>query len=91
MGELVKALLDLFTQSVDQSFHFLTVGAGDRTHPAIIDGSRCRAGSGYFQSERQKPARPRPRPTATLRARRTIRRGLPEAAALMLFEILAAR
>ena len=50
-----------------------------------------RARSAYFQSERQKPARPRLRPTATLRARRTIRRGFPEAAALMLFEILAAR
>jgi hypothetical protein len=50
-----------------------------------------RAGSGYLQSERQKPARPTPRPTATLRARRTIRRGFPDAAAPMSFEILAAR
>lgn len=34
----------------------------------------------YFQSDRQKPARPRVRPTATFFARRTIRFGLPDAA-----------
>jgi hypothetical protein len=44
----------------------------------------------YFQSQRQKPPRPSARPTATFLARRTTRRGLPEAMALMLLESLAA-
>jgi hypothetical protein len=46
---------------------------------------------GYFQSQRQNPPRPSARPRATFFARRATRRGLPEAIALMLFEILAAR
>jgi len=45
----------------------------------------------YFQSRPQNPPRPRARPTATFLARRATRRGLPDAIALMLFEILAAR
>jgi hypothetical protein len=45
----------------------------------------------YFQSRLQMPARLNALPTAMFLARRAIRRGLPEAIALTLFEIRAAR
>jgi hypothetical protein len=45
----------------------------------------------YFQSQRQNPPRPRARPSVTFLVRRAMRRGLPLAIALMLFEIRAAR
>jgi hypothetical protein len=45
----------------------------------------------YFHGDRQNPARPSARPSATFLALRAVRFGCPDATALMLFEIRAAR
>ena len=79
MGELVKALLDLFTQAVDHVFHILMVGGGRSYTPGELStGPAMRARSAYFQSRAPEARTARLRPTATLRARRTIRRGFPK-------------
>jgi hypothetical protein len=58
---------------------------------ALLWAAEVVKGLSYFQSQRQNPPRPSARPTATVLARRAIRRGLPLAIAEMLLEIRAAR